>query len=229
MTGQSLVWRPLGVTSGLDSPPDTKPIVPRVNGKIDVLPLGLLKWPDFERLQWRILRDVEGLRHAQLYGEPGQNQLGLDIIAVAADGTGVALQSKKAEKFGVPDIRAAVARFRTTQHPFDVSKFILGVSRPVRRRQAQDAFRELHAELATAPQPVELVLWDAEEISQLLRGAPAIVVEFFGLDVAHEFCDPFEIAPRTVPAPMPRGYGWDWRQHLNGPRERRSCSARLKS
>jgi hypothetical protein len=74
----------------------------QVIGKLEVLPLNELLWEDFERIQWRILRDVEGLRYAQIYGERGQAQEGLDVVALAPDGGGVGLQSKKYKRFGPP-------------------------------------------------------------------------------------------------------------------------------
>lgn len=164
-------------------------------GTLELLPLEALEWPDFESLQWRILRDVEGLRHAQIYGNPGQAQLGLDVVAVAADESGVALQSKRVQQFGPAAVTAAVKAFRSTSRPFDVSRFIIGVSREVRTRAAIDRFKELRDEL----KPVELELWDKRELSMRLKKAPLIVIEYFGLDIAERFCDPFEIGTTVVP------------------------------
>ncbi|MDT0219966.1 hypothetical protein [Gordonia sp. AC31] len=56
-------------------------------GKLDRLPLEELLWEDFERLQWRMLRDVEGLREAQIYGDRGQSQFGIDVAAKGHLGT----------------------------------------------------------------------------------------------------------------------------------------------
>src|ERR1035437_6909342 len=87
---------------------------------------------DFERLQWRVMRDVEGLRHAQLYGDRGQAQFGLDIVALAPDGSGVALPSKRYIRFGAAEVKTAVKKFRTTERPFSVDRLIIGVARTVR-------------------------------------------------------------------------------------------------
>ncbi|KYH43992.1 hypothetical protein AZH51_04395 [Branchiibius sp. NY16-3462-2] len=160
-----------------------------------MLPFNALTWADFESLQWRVLRDVEGLRHAQFYGEPGQAQRGLDLIAVAADGSGVALQSKRVKQFGPVKISAAVDAFRKTERPFNVSRFIIGVAREIRSTQALDRFRELEKEL----QPIQLELWDMRELSYKLKGAPHIVIEYFGKDIAEIFCSQFTIGSRTVP------------------------------
>lgn len=196
MAGRTRTWQLVGVDSDLERGPSSIPTVPHHGGHLELLPLEVLPWPDFESLQWRILRDVEGLRHAQIYGDPGQAQLGLDIIAVAADDSGVALQSKHLRQFGPAKISAAVEAFRKTARPFDVSRFILGVSREVRRRQALDRFKELQQEL----KPVEFELWDKRELSYKLKGAPEIVIEYFGKDVAEIFCHPFTIGARVVPS-----------------------------
>jgi hypothetical protein len=188
-------WQPVGVDSDLERGPTTFPAVPRVRERIELLPLEALTWPDFESLQWRILRDVEGLRHAQIYGGPGQSQQGLDIIAVAADESGVALQSKRVEQFGPAKITAAVNAFRNTERPFDVSRFIVGVSREIRTTEALDRFKQHQAEL----KPTEFELWDKHELSLKFKGAPEIVIDYFGHDVAELFCDPFQITPRVVP------------------------------
>lgn len=190
------VWRPVGAGSALEVGPGAIPAVPSRGRSLESLPFEALSWPDFESLQWRVLRDVEGLRHAQIYGDPGQTQLGLDIIAMAADGSGVALQSKRVKNFGPARITAAVDAFRNTARPFSVSRFIIGVSREVRTTQSLDKFKEHQKEL----EPVELELWDRRELSQKLKGAPGIVIEYFGIEIAETFCDPFVINAHVVPS-----------------------------
>ena len=82
-------WHPLPLGSSLNDTP-TAPVPAPVIGKLELLPFNDLSWEDFERIQWRVMRDVEGLRHAQLYGERGQAQYGLDVVALAPDGSGTA-------------------------------------------------------------------------------------------------------------------------------------------
>ena len=189
------MWHPVGVDSDLERGPTSIPAVSHKGGHLELLPLEVLPWPDFESLQWRILRDVEGLRHAQIYGDPGQRQLGLDIVAMAADDSGVALQSKRVEEFGPAKITSAVDAFRRTKRPFGVRRFILGVSREIRSTQALDRFKKHQQEL----KPIEFELWDKRELSHRLKGAPEIVIEYFGNDIAEIFCDAFILSPRVVP------------------------------
>lgn len=162
---------------------------------LELLPLDVLPWPDFESIQWRLMRDVLGLRDPQMYGTPGQEQLGLDVIAQAADGSGVALQSKRLRQFGPKKIEAAVNKFRDSTHPFDVSTFIIGVSREVRSDRSLKMLAKLRAEML----PVRLELWDQRELSMRLKNAPLIVIEYFGLDIAERFCTPFTIDAQKVP------------------------------
>ncbi|WP_322920656.1 hypothetical protein [Nocardioides renjunii] len=173
----------------------SRPIVV-VRGTLDILPLDQLEWTDFEGLLWRVLRDVEGLRNPQIYGLPGQKQLGLDMVAEEADGSGIALQSKDVKQFGPARIAAAVDAFRSTTRPFPVSKFIIAVSCQVRSTAAVDRFKALRAEL----RPIDLIMWDQRELSVMLKGAPHIVIEYFGNLVAEAFCRPFVVGTTVVPS-----------------------------
>ncbi|MFI5923272.1 hypothetical protein ACIA8M_32720 [Streptomyces anulatus] len=187
-------WNPLPLGSSLNDAPSAPAPAP-VIGKLEQLPFNDLSWEDFERIQWRVMRDVEGLRHAQLYGERGQAQHGLDIVALAPDGSGTALQSKKYRQFGPTQIKAAVKTFRTTRRPFSVDRLIIGVARPVRTTKA---IEELAAQRKLL-QPINLDLWDSQELSHLLRGRPEIVIEFFGMPTAEAFCLPFKVDVTVVP------------------------------
>ncbi|MFJ2949828.1 HEAT repeat domain-containing protein [Streptomyces sp. NPDC087226] len=187
-------WHPLPLGSSLNDAP-TAPVPAPVIGKLELLPFNDLSWEDFERIQWRVMRDVEGLRHAQLYGERGQAQYGLDVVALAPDGSGTALQSKKYKQFGPAQIKAAVKKFRTTRRPFSVDRLIIGVARPVRTTKAIEEFAAQRKLL----QPIELDLWDSQELSYLLRGRPEIVIEFFGMPTAEAFCLPFKVDVTVVP------------------------------
>lgn len=188
-------WRPLNLGSTLNSAASATVPAPIV-GKLELLPFDGLTWENFERLQWRVLHDVEGLRNAALYGDPGQAQFGLDIVALAADGSGVALQSKKYARFGAGELRAAVKKFRETDRPFGIDRLIIGVSRIVRSTAAVETLTELRKEL----RPISLELWDAQKLSYLLRDRPAIVIEFFEKSTADAFCLPFELDVTVVPA-----------------------------
>lgn len=188
-------WQQVPIDSYLESGAGVPTGAP-VLRSLDLLPTDHLGWEDFERLQWRVLHDVEGLRDPRIYGSHGQAQYGLDIVAVAPDRVGVALQSKRKQTFGPADLSNAVKKFRTTTRPFDIGRLIIGVSREV---TSTNVLNELFAEQARLC-PIALDLWDKRKLSQLLRDHPRIVIEFFGVETARAFCMPFELDTPRVPA-----------------------------
>ena len=186
-------WSPLPLDSELEDSPSR--IVPAPVLGAPLLPLEELTWEDFERLQWRLLRGAEGLRSAQLYGRRGQAQHGLDIVALDSDDSGVALQSKKYEKFTAGDLNSAVDKFRGATPPFHISRFIIGVACEAKDTAVVEALHERRKELA----PIRVELWDKEELSARLRSQPEIVIDFFGPPTAKGFCRPFLMQPSVVP------------------------------
>ena len=186
-------WTPLSIDSELEDRPSSIVSAPITGSPI--LPFDKLSWKDFERIQVRILRDVEGLRNAQLYGRLGQTQHGLDIIAVDSNQDGVALQSKKYKRFTASDLQKAVEKFRTTTRPIEIKRFIIGVACEANDTTIVDAFQQCQRMLY----PVLLELWDNEELSVKLRGCPEIVIDFFGTPTAEKFCRPFTLSPIKVP------------------------------
>lgn len=187
-------WLAMPLDSPLCRGPEA-PVAAPVLGRLDSLPFGLLTWEDFERLQWRTMRDVLGLREAQIYGDRGQAQYGLDVVALAVDGSVVALQSKRYQRFGPADLDAAVEKFQATDRPFSVDHLIIGVGCDAKSTK----FVERLAELRRAVKPLKLDVWDRTELSGLLKNVPEIVIEFFGMPTAEAFCLPFELAPTLVP------------------------------
>jgi len=188
-------WHVMSLDSSLDalsSVPTPAPVI----GKLVELPFTSLTWENFERLQLRVMRDVEGLRDAQIYGDRGQAQRGLDIVALAPDGSGVALQSKNYKRFYASDLVAAVQTFRSTTRPFNVDRLVIGVACSVK---STGVVEEL-AEQSKSLHPIVLQLWDAQELSLLLRNRAEIVIEFFGMPTAKAFCLPFKIDVALVPS-----------------------------
>jgi hypothetical protein len=64
----------------LEAPPDRLPQVPTVT-RSQVLPFDELTWENFERLCLRLIRREAEIYQCFLYGERGQKQRGIDIIA----------------------------------------------------------------------------------------------------------------------------------------------------
>lgn len=196
MSSVEEAWYRLSVDSPLEHRPSQ--IVPAPVLGASLLPFDALRWEDFERLLWRVLRDVEGLRNAYLYGNRGQKQYGLDIVAFDVDKTGVALQCKKYKKFTASDLRKAVKKLQESRQKFsEVNRFIIAVSSEGNDINVIDALFACQDSL----KGISLALWDKIYISEILRGYPEIVIDFFGEPTAKNFCRPFTRQQSEIPDP----------------------------
>lgn len=189
-------WYRLPVDSPLEHRPSK--IVPAPVLGASLLPFDELGWEDFERLLWRVLRDVEGLRNAHLYGKRGQKQYGLDIVAFDVDKTGVALQCKRYNKFTASDLRKAVEKLQESRQKFsEVNRFIIAVSSEGNDTAVIDALHDCQNSL----EGIDLELWDKEELSYKLINRHNIVIDFFGMPTAEKFCRPFKYQKSEIPNP----------------------------
>ena len=189
-------WHPLPIDSYLEDKPSE--IVPAPVLDAPLLPFDKLSWEDFERLLWRILHDVEGLRDARLYGNRGQKQYGLDIVAFDVDKTGTALQCKRYESFTASLLREAVEKLQESRQKFsEINRFVIAVSSECKDTAIIDALHVCKNNL----EEVSLELWDKIYISEILRGCPEVVIDFFGTPTAESFCRPFKYHKPEVPAP----------------------------
>ena len=189
-------WYRLPVDSPLGHRPSK--IVPAPVLSASLLPFDALDWEDFERLLWRVLRDVEGLRNAHLYGKRGQKQYGLDIVAFDVDKTGVALQCKNYNKFNASDLRDAVKKLQESRQKFsEVNRFIIAVSSEGNDTAVIDALHDCRNSL----EGIDLDLWDKKELSYKLINSPKIVIDFFGMPTAEKFCRPFKYQKSEIPNP----------------------------
>lgn len=166
-------------------------LIPPVVALTEELPFLKIGWEKFECLLKRILENVEGLRHVQLFGTPGQSQSGIDIIAKDPYGKTVALQSKRYQKFSASDMRKAVQNFSLPQ----VDRLIIAVACEIRETNAVNEFHRQIEEI----KPVDLELWDASKLSKILREKPEIVIEFFGEEWASRFCYPYKYDIMSIP------------------------------
>lgn len=196
-------WGPVRIDSTLRGKPFERVSAPALT-RLELLPFDQLTWEAFESIQLRVMLDVLGLRDPRQYGEPGQKQQGIDLIAAGADLGGTALQSKNYAKklFTAASLRSAVNAFRTTERPFTVNRFIIGVSRPVRSTGVMDELIRLQAEFL----PHVLELWDARRLSDLVRPHPDIVTQYFTEETARNFCGEFVVHRPVLPSEEARTF-----------------------
>jgi len=140
---------------------------PPVDPKVQTLPLTDLDWKTFEQLCCRLVEcdpKVEGTPH--LYGVPGEDQKGIDIVARRKVGGSVqtwCYQCKNHKNFPAGEFRKAIAAL---EYEADHYVFFLA-------SQARASLRDIEL----AHDRVELR--DGEDISRVLKGHAELVAEFF--------------------------------------------------
>lgn len=179
------------IPAWLLTPPDAQPAPPVVSN-LQVLPIGSLTWENFERLCLRLASAEADIEHCQLYGERGQEQEGIDIYAVSHSGTYSVYQCKHQKAFGPARIRAAVALFAGGAWAEKAQRFVLCTQESLNKTERAKEF-ERQRELL-AQKSVELVPWDAETLSRLLKDKPSIVDDFFGRHWTLAFCGSEHVA-----------------------------------
>ena len=193
LAGDPACWRELADEELLAPPAEVT--LALVDPLLDLLPTHEMSWPSFENLLKRVAREVEGLRAVRLYGVPGQAQDGIDLVGINPAGANEAVQGKKYQAFTVGDLDKAVQKYLDGALPFTICRLAVGVSCRANDKNVANRLIELN-EQHTA---VEFELWDRDRLSEMLRGRPDIVREFFGEATAVRFCGSYTISPQPVP------------------------------
>ena len=163
----------------------------------DLLPLRALSWVDFERLCVRLARHVDGLRSVRRYGRSGQDQRGLDLFGTAPSGDYVVYQARDIETLTGPMLKAAVEVYVSRGRAFGATRFVLAVACAVCDTKVDN---ELVAAQHRHPD-LEIELYDAQRITDLLRGQREIVSQFFTDAWADIFAPPNAGAARVKRPP----------------------------
>lgn len=171
-------------------------VTPVPDGKLDELPFRSMPWEDFEKLTLSLGNDVHDLADARRYGTSGQAQHGIDIVGHSRLGRQPhGYQSKQVDEFTEDDLKAAISKYVDGKRPFELKVFVIAVSVAVNRTQAVEAL-----ETARRQNPgLDIELWDAPKLNELLRHYPLIVERFFGETIARRFC--FSSFPPVPAAP----------------------------
>jgi hypothetical protein len=159
-------------------------------------------WERFEKLLVDICSSplaLEGIQFRR-YGTPGQAQHGIDL-AGSSHGQWTVVQCKHVVALTAAQLRAAVALFADGRRPFDAKRFIVAVRHETRTTQLEDELADLKNEHTD----LEIELWGAEQLNQLLRYRKDIVTRFWTAETADTFCYP--AAPTGVAAADP-----EWRR-----------------
>jgi hypothetical protein len=148
---------------------------------VQLLPFDELSWENFERLCLRVARLTGRLGRARLYGVQGQLQSGIDFYTVLPSGRYATYQCKRINRVSASDIRAAVDKFLSQGRWSRVSeRFVFCTSERAVRTQLSDAIEKQGTRLASQATPIDFEVWDAEELSLVLKHHEDVVRDFFG-------------------------------------------------
>jgi hypothetical protein len=172
-------------------------VEPPVDSQLDLLPTNLQRWEDFERLLLDLGKAELALRSLRYYGTRGQAQKGLDVVGINPEGKVEGIQAKQVQRFTVAKLDLAVKKYTKSTVPFELVRFVVGVSTPVRDRKVADRLIALNNEHG----PLEIDIWDQSQITDMLRGRPEIVIKYFGPRAAERFCPAYVVTPIEVPGP----------------------------
>jgi hypothetical protein len=153
----------------------------------------------FEQLLVVVAQGVLGLSQVRFrrYGVAGQSQHGIDLAGRHPDRTYTVVQCKQYETFTPADLRAAVEKFTKGKRPFGAKHLIVAVSTVTRRTQIEDELAILQGEHSD----LEIELWGAEQINDVLRGRADIVSRFWTRETADTFCTGAPLPGVAAPAP----------------------------
>ena len=168
------------IPAWLDSPPDGNFPSPPIETCAQSLPYHELSWENFERLILRLVRREPKVSDCRLYGERGQNQHGLDILAELHSDKFACYQCKRVEKFSADDIKKAVSTFLQGKWVNKTEKFVLCTTLKLQGTQQVDAITEQRNILKA--KGIKFETWDGSMsglMSERLKKYPDLVDDFF--------------------------------------------------
>ncbi|HEX3522996.1 MAG TPA: hypothetical protein VHT52_13020 [Stellaceae bacterium] len=172
----------------LNAPADGIPAHPPVISKVQVLPFGELTWENFERLCYRLAGSADRVEYVARYGRSGQAQQGIDLFARLANGKYEVWQAKRYEAIISSQVKGIVDTFRAGTWKDKSEQLILAVQSSLADTKVQD---EIEAQAtALKAEGITFVPRGGEELSELLRGHPELVDDFFGREWVKVFLSP---------------------------------------
>ncbi len=162
----------------LNAPADGTPVCPPVKTRAQVLPFGELTWENFERLCYRLAGRDKRVEYVARYGRAGQAQEGIDLFVRLTNGKYEVWQAKRYGSITPGKIRDIVGAFRAGIWRDKSEKLILAIQASLADTKVQDAI-EAQAAILEA-EGITFIPQGGEELSDLLRGHPELVDDFFG-------------------------------------------------
>ena len=169
--------------SWLFEPPDGIEPNPPIVSREQSLPFKELTWKNFERMIVRLVRKDGEIVDCFLYGTEGQEQEGIDILAIHSDRENLKIcyQCKKVKKFYPSSIKKAVNKFLSGKWAEQAREFVLCIAVPLESTKQQEEIVRQRDRLSK--KGIELIIWDAAAAGNLceqLKNYPDLVDDFFG-------------------------------------------------
>lgn len=167
--------------------PPLNALIPPVETKVQFLPFEQIRWEDFEKLCYRIIRLESNVDHCQQYGVRGGAQHGIDIFARVNNSEKYRVfQCKNEKDFGPAKIASAVRAFVDGKWLNQSDAFILCTRESLKATNRAEAVEEQAKILKE--HGVSLLPWDRDELCSKLKTYPEIVDDFFGRPWVKAFC-----------------------------------------
>ena len=186
----------------LDLPPDDR-VPPPVQTAEQMLPFDKLAWENLERLCLRLARRRGDIEDCRLYGNPGDEQRGIDLYGrVRGQEKKIVYQSKRVRNFTAGRIIATFDAFIDGGLADETAEFVLCTSESLRGADRDDEWNRQRQRAALLQ--IAATRWDAEELILMLKDEPEIVFDFFGPAWFQRFFlrEPTEFAHRLTPEEM---------------------------
>ncbi len=166
----------------LKSPPEGGFPNPPIDTRAQTLPYGELTWENFERLIMRVIRREATIAECWVYGDRGQNQHGLDILASRRETPDefACYQCKRVKKFSANDIKKMVDTFLKGKWADKTKNLVLCISLPVNGTKQTDEIAAQRIRLDA--KGIKFEVWDGSEagsLSERLKQYPDLVDDFF--------------------------------------------------
>lgn len=184
---------------------------PILDPKIETLPLKDLPWKSFEILCAGLVEHVYKVK-PRLYGDPGQNQEGVDFFWQAAGEMDEHYaEAKRHEFIARGKIEKWVKKFLEGKKAKHAREYILCTSISIRDTKLVDEWSEAKKKLEQRGTRAEL--WDADSIHDILREAPKLVSRFFSDEIRRRFCVELPF-PDRYPTKYPSRNVHFWNNHV---------------
>lgn len=160
-------------------------VTPPSKANYDELPYNDLSPRRFEQLCLKYNYAKFGITNCTLYGNPGQEQHGLDILVFTDTSRYILYQCKRVQEFTAANLITAIQKFVDGDWFGQTKQFVLFSSNELNEKNFVNEFEVQRVKLISSG--ITLIKMGSGEIDVALREEPAIVDEFFGEEWVKKF------------------------------------------